>query len=209
MTSLKNECDFLIKLDTDEFIGAYMPEENNISVDPNNIYTTINSIDTSTGLKFKCAYSIHSLTQNITSNTIECTKFRKPYHTNFKTFFNSKTFLECDLGAHDGKVIDPYSSTEYHDTNLAIIHYHFSDYDTYLNNCKKACISHGFLDENDSVEEQIAALQPDKIPTSVHKADFYLRHLINPNHREDYYAEYNDDPNSYTFDRLKLFFEKL
>jgi hypothetical protein len=58
---------------------------------------------------------------------------------------------------------------------------------------------------------KIASLQPDKIqpPRSMHKAAFYLQYLINPNHRQDYYIESNDDSNAYTFDKLKLFLEKL
>lgn len=209
MTSLKNECDFFIKLDTDEFIGAYIPEKDNISVNPQDIYTIIDNLDTSNGLKYKCSYTIHSSTRNIPNNILDCITFRKPYYTEFKTFFNSKTFLYCDLGSHNGKVIEPYSSVDFNKTNLAIIHYHFCDYYTQLNNCKKACLSHAFINKEDSIEVQIDKLQQHKGPISVHKAAFYLQYLTNPNHIQDYYNENNDDSNCYTFDRLKSFLSTL
>jgi hypothetical protein len=45
MHSLKNQCDFLIKLDTDEFIGRYDKNTNNISIDKEEILESINSLD--------------------------------------------------------------------------------------------------------------------------------------------------------------------
>jgi hypothetical protein len=209
MKSLKDKCDFIIKLDTDEFIGAYNQAEDTISVDQSDIYDILDSLDTSNGLKYKSSYTIISIPNNLQDNIINCTTFKKPCYTEYKTFFNSKTFLYCDLGSHNGQVIGPYSSEEFNKTNLAIIHYHFCDYETYLHNCKKAIISHQFIEENDSIEKQIDKLQSGKILISTHKAAFYFQYLTNPNHKQEYYSIGSNQFDFYNFDKIKKLIETL
>lgn len=77
MKSLINNCDFLIKLDTDEFIGLYNPLFNDISI---NKYIIRNYFDNLiiNGLKYKASYTINNMPSDINDDPIHNISFTNP-----------------------------------------------------------------------------------------------------------------------------------
>jgi hypothetical protein len=182
MTSEKNNCDFIIKLDTDEFIGIYNNKTDNVSIYKEIIRNSFNNL-TINGYKYKCSYTLNTLPLDSRNNPLEYIYFSKPCFTDFKTFFYSKTYLHCDLGSHVGCVISPYEKDNIHnETNICIIHYHNQSVNQYINNSKKCIISHNYISINDDLTTQINKLTIlSKLSiNSIHRVQIYLQHLTDP-----------------------------
>lgn len=206
MYSIKNSCDFMIKVDTDEFIGLYDETKNDISINKEIIRNAFTNLIVN-GLKYKCSYTIYSLPLDSKDNPLEYVYFSQPGgKTTFKTFFNSKTYLYCDLGSHVGTVIPRYEKDNKHnETNIIIIHYHNQNFDSYIDNCRKAIISHNYISLNDDKETQIRKLS-EKFGPSCHKAEYYLRYLTDPDYPNSYYNSFINNPNKFKFEKLKNLF---
>ena len=210
MHSLKNQCDFLIKLDTDEFIGRYDKNTNNISIDKEEILESINSLDIN-GNKYRILYYLDSAPRIHYTNPLESTTFHQPeFRPNYKVFFYSHTFEYCDLGAHSGILVSGYDSDNYNKSDLIVVHYHNQNVKQYVDNCKRACLSHGFISEHDSTETQTTKLQNHMNGNSSHKAKAYYNYLTQPSYKEEYYDKFKNLDIIYTFDKLynKLFKKK-
>ena len=207
MTLIKNECDFMIKLDTDEFIGLYNNETNDVHIYKEIIRNSFNKLIVN-GYKYKCSYTMNSLPLETNNNSLEYTFFSQPHYTKFKTFFYSKTYLYCDLGSHTGNVISRYENHE-NDTNIMIIHYHNQSFKNYVENCKKAVISHNYININDNIGTQInklSLLSKNNTKGSIHKIQIYLKYLTNFNYENEYYTNFLNFPNKYKFDKLNKLF---
>ena len=206
MKSIKNDCDFMIKLDTDEFISIYNKTKD-ISICKEIIRNSFDNLVIN-GYKYKCSYTMNALPLESREDPLEYIYFTQPWHTTFKTFFYSKTYLNCDLGSHVGTVISPYQQHGIeNETNILIIHYHNQNFETYIENTKRAMISHKYIDSNDDIETQvkkISALYSLPI-ASGHKVKIYHRFLTDVDYKNKYYGQFNT-PNKYRFDKLvKLF----
>jgi len=208
MNSIKNDCDFMIKLDTDEFISIYNNETNDISICKEIIRDSFNNLVIN-GYKYKCSYTMDSRPLESKEDPLEYIYFTQPTYTKFKTFFNSKTYLNCDLGSHVGTVISPYQQDGIeNDTNILIVHYHNQNFESYIENTKRAMISHKYIDLNDDIETQVKKISVlYSLPiASGHKVQIYLKFLTDNNYKNDYYNAFIDIPNKYKFDKLfKLF----
>jgi len=210
MHSLKNQCDFLIKLDTDEFIGRYDKNTNNISIDKEDILQSINLLDIN-GNKYRILYTTISAPGKDYNNPLECKTFYQPLFTDgYKSFFYSGTFAYCDLGSHCGSLISGYDTNVYNTTDLITVHYHNQKFNQYIDNCKRACLSHGFVLNDDSTETQITKLYANLNNISGHKVLGYYKYLTEPNYKEEYYMKFKNLDKKYTFDKLynKLFKKK-
>jgi hypothetical protein len=153
---------------------------------------------------------MNSLPLERQNNPLNYIYFTQPHKTAFKTFFYSKTYLFCDLGSHIGKVISPYENdNKINQTNIMIIHYHHQCFESYITNCKTACISHDYINIDDTIESQINKLSilPDTI-SSFHKKREYLNYLYDSAYINKYYNSFINTPNKYVFDKLKNIFSK-
>jgi hypothetical protein len=198
---IKNDCDFIIKLDTDEFICYYDKESNDIIIDKKIILENLNSLIIN-GNKYKCSFTINSFPTECKSNPLEYTLFSNPYYTHFKTFFYAKTFESIDLGSHSGSVIQPYDSNLNNDTNFLIVHYHHQSFEQFIENSKRAVISHGYMNESDDLDTVLNKLKNNVFYSSCHKVANYLKFLEDPNYKNSYYERFINDPNKYIFDKL-------
>jgi hypothetical protein len=210
MTSEKNNCDFIIKLDTDEFIGIYNNKTDNVSIYKEIIRNSFNNL-TINGYKYKCSYTLNTFPLDSRNNPLEYIYFSKPHFTHFKTFFYSKTYLHCDLGSHVGCVISPYEKDNLHnETNICIIHYHNQSVNQYINNCKKCIISHNYISINDDLTTQInklTILSKFSTISSIHKVQIYLQYLTDPLFENNYYKNFLNNPNKFKFDKLYNLFK--
>ncbi len=200
---IKDKCDFLIKLDTDEFLGVYDCETENVHIDKNTIQNEINSLPLN-GLKYKCSYTMIAIPDRISLDPLLTVNFNKPELTTFKTFFLSKTYAHCDLGSHYGTVISGYDSNIHNETNFIIVHYHYQHVDDYIENTKRALISHNYIDKNDGKEIMIQKLYNLSISNninSIHKVNYYLSFLQNPLFKKNYYDDFNKFT-KYKFDKI-------
>jgi len=208
MNSIKNECDFMIKLDTDEFIGVYDIHTNDIFIDKEKVRNSFNNLVIN-GYAYKCGYTMESYPTSHKNNPLDYVYFCNPHETNFKTFFYSNTFLHIDLGSHNGAVISPYQNdNKENKTDIMIVHYHYQSFQSYINNCKQAVVSHGYIHPNDTKEVQIQKLSiTNHYAPSHHKINKYLKYLSEPTkYLDEYYTQFNNDPNKYKFDKLKNLF---
>jgi len=187
MDSVRDDCDFMIKMDADEFLGVYDQVNSDIFISKDVIINTIEKISIN-GLKYKCSHTIESAPQYYQDNIFDYTNFTLPFPNNFKTFFYSKTYEFCDLGSHTGKVKDPYDSNLYNETSLAIVHYHFLNFKLFVETCRKTVIAHGYIDQDDDIETQIKKLK-NSGGDSQHKINFYLRYLTCPDFENVFYQE--------------------
>jgi hypothetical protein len=102
-------------------------------------------------------------------NALEC--------TNFKSFFHSDGFVSVDLGSHHGESL---KTDKIIFTDLCVVHYHFTCISDFASRAKKVLLSHGFLCENDTLENQelkLNKLNDEDVPMSRHKFHFYLSFL--------------------------------
>ena len=212
MKSVKDNCDFLIKLDTDEFIGHYNSQMNKVSISKEIIRNEFNNLIMN-GLKYKVSYALNSIPITINNinhdDPINNIYFNLPHKTQIKTFFNSKTYAYCDLGCHIGSIIEPYDNNNYNETNFILIHYHCQSYKNYISNCQKAIISHGYMNMTDDLDVKISKINhlisiAHIGIASVHKLQIYLKYLTDPDDEKNYYNCFNNcELNTlYKFDKL-------
>ena len=102
MKSIRDQCDFIIKLDTDELLTLYDPDARSFSVDRRHLFDYLRSLPFD-GDMYKAGFSSSSSIErgkcmdedNVFMSSINFTPFTE---TSRKTFLNSKTFKSLDLG---------------------------------------------------------------------------------------------------------------
>ena len=203
---LRHTCDFLIKLDTDEFLSIYNATgDHSISIDRENFASYLDSLPYD-GHKYRVTYTaLNRLNEstfhcsNVSNVCIDSVNFGNMFVWSLmgKTFFPSWTFKSVDLGGHVGKVTvdSPWSSTSVpkflrrkdveYPTHLAVLHFHNLCFERYLKEIVTVLLSENYIQENQTSEERIAAIKEVqscrecKHP-SHHKYEWYLRYLNNP-----------------------------
>jgi len=175
MHKFKGEDNFLIKLDTDEFLaynkGGYL--------DNKNIKYLFDFIPI-TGQKYKASYIVCSVAQqdNYDRPCIELSSFASMQQTTFKSYFHSKSFISVDLGSHAGQAVN---NEGYIGTVLSIIHYHDLGNKIILERTKNVLLSHNYINEEDDLDVQLQKLsklvQLGNV-SSVHKIKIYLRYNV-------------------------------
>ena len=193
MKNLQHSCDFLLKMDTDEFL--ILIGTNDLPAPHSEIPVYLNQLQT-TGSLLRLGYDMMSspsqalCCRNISDVTTN-TNFQAPRHNPaLKVLLNAWTFASVNLGAHTGVTLSEFAHFPARITRLGIAHFHWLCYDQVQINNRKALLSHGFLKANVADRLQIGLLRHRVGGTSGHKAVSYLQHLEDPvRSRKDYYSD--------------------
>jgi hypothetical protein len=194
MRNLQHSCDFLIKMDTDEFL--VMINSTKLPVSHSEILPYLDKLKTNgsrlrVGFDMMSSPTLHVCCRNI-SEPLTTTEFQSPRKNEaLKGFFTAWTFKSVDLGAHGGSVLGDFQSLPPQVTRLGLAHYHWLCYDQLQLNNRKALLSHSYLKNLKSdYRLQIGSLEKHLGRASGHKVKDYLNHLKNPmKSREEYYTE--------------------
>jgi hypothetical protein len=125
--------------------------------------------------------------------------------------------LLCGAGEVLPAFVSSGGKNPYRYTQLAILHYHFSCYETFIKVTQTALLSHRYMRVNESKLEQLARLTPlaegfpqtCKVP-SCHKVVDYIAHLQSPAaHREKYIADHTKSGTSIHFPQMSQLLKQL
>lgn len=177
--SLRWSSDFIIKLDTDEFLGLGLPLTSDIVTSISLVKEDIRSyIDTlpvggeSQHYKFQVAWNIMSQPKRTCTTsggsaarpplTDPPPLFSTPYRF-WKVLMSAHAFDNIDLGAHGGTIREPFASLSIssprYDSHLAVVHLHYPCFDEFFANTLRACLSHGYVNKGDSKDTMIRDLE--------------------------------------------------
>eukprot|EP01039_Chlorochromonas_danica_P010412 gene10412-11530_t len=205
--------DYIIKMDTDEFLVHYDHSKEKISFD--NILDNL-----STAIYDGITQKVNFLSFTIPDKgSCEDPLVRKngpvfvaPFHsifllTVFKAVFPTASMLSIDLGGHSGSIHSDFNTAGHrfpgescpssypsycfrHVPGLSVLHSHYGCMQTEVENLRKAIISHGFISASDTEEQQIAKLAPKSTGCTViscHKVRAYYAYITNPSGWEGSY----------------------
>jgi hypothetical protein len=174
LRSLRWSADIVLKLDTDEFLGLGTPlsaDVTSISLIKKDILSYINTLPLggkSNIFQWQVAWNIMSQPRKSCvgsaarpPKTEPPPLFSTPYRF-WKIMMAAHAFADIDLGAHGGKLREPFASlattSPRFDSNLAVVHVHFPCFDEFYANTLRACQSHGYVHIGDSKSEMMEKL---------------------------------------------------
>jgi len=210
--SLAASSDFIIKMDADEYLTLHTGEEGcrSSGKDANNTDCTLSPFgleeylqnmdnlgSIADGSRLKIGYVSSTvpdrqLCEAGQGDDIGHYPMGAVAPTDFKTVYDSRTLEKIDLGGHRGYFLGPFNTGNIragHSTPLSIIHAHGRCLQHEIDNCRKACISHGYINESDESEAARQKLitymkkasdvcSGAQFPVSSgHKVSFYLQYL--------------------------------
>jgi hypothetical protein len=210
--------DFLIKLDTDEFLFKWNADGNHRVDSISMKHYLENEARMIDGHMYKIGYVIDNKVESDCSSRDDILLNTKHYTEvlpagGFKTFFPTSTFDYMDLGSHYGRVNVKSDPGMYHSSELGIIHFHFQCYENFVNNNIRAMISHQYINANDSIEtriEKLAVVSQSAAYSSFHKALELKKYYEDPSyHKKSYFNQFSDPdgvkfPRNFTFIRNKM-----
>lgn len=217
MNELAFSSDYLVKMDTDEFIVRQNTTNGAILVD--GILESMNQLPQD-GALFHLQWNMVLVTnrtncENPKLKHLDIIHKSNAFHVSKgmqKAFTPAMSYVTTDLGGHTAKIFREYADyilsrndssirmdklgSPIRDSgDLGIVHAHFSCVEDVVANNRKALSSHGFIDPNSSVATQIETL--DKLGngkwktgcgvTSCHKVRDYYNYLIHPDKYVDLY----------------------
>ena len=163
--NLALSCDFITKVDADEFIVSLVREDSEVpllSIETGHVSETLDTLPLDGG-RYKFTYFASSVPETgctIDSDPAHSTRYKRPTKLTAKTFFSARTVASIDLGNHQGVVKEPpFDRSSEHETDLAIAHHHWRCFASYYKNTEKAMISHGYINQNDTVSAKISSLE--------------------------------------------------
>jgi hypothetical protein len=181
---MRSRCDFIFKLDTDEFLGVHNGDGHPAQVDQPSFRAAL-SVLSSNAEKFKIPFSQLAGRQMTCGDPALATTFDgirtdgPPKH-----FYNSKLLTKIDLGTHRGGTT---TSSVIHTSRFLIMHFQLKCHEVYVRNLKEALISQQVLPGNATDSEHLAALVKIKNKftkgcgmSNCHKASAYYQYLLNP-----------------------------
>lgn len=180
---MRSQCEFIFKLDTDEFLAVHNETDKSTMVDPHAFEEVMTSLPPHVekfGIPF-CQLMARQKTCDdpaLATNHHAVTTGGPPKH-----FYNSKMLTSIDLGSHVGATS---TASKILSSPLLILHMHMQCYEVYIRNLKKALISQKLLSATGTDSEHLAALDliKNKVEwksmANVHKAEAYYRYLQNP-----------------------------
>ena len=188
--AVSKSCDFLMKVDTDEFM-ALSNDKGQLQVTGIREYLDWMPVN---GSKYVVDMSMNLIppqkTICINDDPAMETRFTLPegiasgYR---KTFFAAPTFESTDLGGHTGVVRAPFNNDHKILSALSIVHYHNQCYERMMHNTLKAVASHGYVSSSDTTAVQLKKCEKltggyqgreCNVP-SCHKIWQYMAHLYN------------------------------
>ena len=179
MGSVAGSSDFMIKLDTDEFVALYDESRTCGDVDslrknalksgnsscvvsPHGVGEHLDSmeLDGSRFMVGPCAYSIPNevLCESGLGDDLGIQYFGIANGLAKglpKVFFDSRTFTHVDLGSHFGSS----SVDNVRPSQISIIHFHSRCFEQEVASCRKAVIGHKYISETDTEEEALQKLK--------------------------------------------------
>jgi hypothetical protein len=179
---------FLIKLDTDEFL-SYIPVSLGAEIIQGNSslnkFLSVSNFSEFfealpiTGQRYQASFMTWSIPKHshVDNPAIELIEFTPIQPINFKVFFHSESFLSVDLGAHVG---ESTNNEGFIYTGLSVIHFHSTSLDDSIRRARQVLISHGYIDALDSVEiqhDKLLKIQARGAVNSFHKISLYLLYL--------------------------------
>jgi hypothetical protein len=170
MEEVRGQCDFMIKLDTDELLVLYDGDDDN---NPNGGDNRSSSGVAETNNRNKFSLSKDAITHYINSLPFDGAMYKAGYvasnkiekhlcrdddnvfvtSTTFspfrksmaKTFVASPSYDHMDLGGHTGRTHPAFRGKDYHITRLALVEFHTQCFHRVLENDMRAMLSHGYL----------------------------------------------------------------
>eukprot|EP00667_Euglena_gracilis_P024473 EG_transcript_28194 len=176
LNELRWSADYFTKLDTDEFL---VKSGNNISVEVDEVLKAIHDA------KLNGHRAVISATLTYEPDDIDvCWPLGQKFAVSrevmkgaayAKGFLPAPTFAHADLGFHSGESMGAFNQVK--PIHLATLHFHFLCYEEWIRVSREVVVSHGYIDANDSKEEQLRKLSVMQGGNSIHKVWNYLHHL--------------------------------
>jgi hypothetical protein len=170
MTRYKDSCDYLIPLDTDEFLCWVDPETQQPHCDAERIHQTLNDLPKEASL-FKMPFEYRSLVSP-QDEGYEDYKYTCPPRqiTNFwplidkslafgpKSFYRANAFLEGEDGNHHGVVSDGETAL----TNLGLFHFHHTGAKRCFERARQLMEAHQLVETDAPLLQQLITLHQHK-----------------------------------------------
>ncbi len=192
----KGKGEFLIKLDTDEFLAVadfpmgllfgricrwtrlYDLTSGNIPIYNSGIPGLLENLPLN-GKIYKAAFTAWSIPLRLTPERpcTDITGFTPIQSTMFKSFFHSNSFKSIDLGGHWGSTTSNNGTML---TPLCILHYHSISLEDSARRARQVLESHGYINEDDDVSatiEKLKLIVNSRHLPSIHKVDMYLQSI--------------------------------
>ena len=170
--------DIMMKVDTDEFLAVMKSDpscrsgstsSSDCTLSPYGVAEYINSNEfvldgrlMKVGFRSGSVPSREACSSNNDRRAIEAVPmltYTGTHPTDYKSFYDARTFDHGDLGSHYGYALPPFDKPDFVTTRLGIIHAHARCIETEVANCRKALISHGFIGETDTTKVALRKLQ--------------------------------------------------
>lgn len=216
--TLVGTSDFLIKVDTDEFVALNDGYNNTFPVTGLGDYMDTLKYDGHMYTIGRLIWVFPNISEPCDPNKDFLMNSANILYTTFphKLFFPSWTFDSIELGSHFGSVKTGFNSSIENYTKLILIHYSHQCIETYMENNKKALISRQFIKEEFSKEQQIRKLKKcaERFPkecicNSCHKVEPYYQYLVDPERaRKNYYSRFGNGGH-FRYTLLREFIAKL
>jgi hypothetical protein len=149
--------DFIMKIDTDEFIAVKRPAEQGdrskkapMAVDGVRRAFNLMPLD---GHRCRIAGHVLSTPPETCDDIVMQSSFFFPVSASNKVIMPAVTMQFIDLGGHYGEVSPAGLNSLIHDTDIITIHFHNTCYDTLLELAWRAVVSHGYFAEHASRTE--------------------------------------------------------
>ena len=179
MHARKGDDDFVIKLDTDEFLAmASDVGDTGRQVTATGIDAMLSDLPR-TGQRYRAGFTQWSLPHRdyVSAPARDIVEFTPLQETDIlKALFHAGSFIETDLGCHVGKTTQ---NEGFINTPLILIHYHSTSITDAMRRAKQVLVSHEYIGASDTEAEQIEKLQKlsGKRRNSYHKIALYLQYL--------------------------------
>jgi hypothetical protein len=211
--SMRSQCDFIFKLDTDEFLGVYHETGDTLRVDGNAFHAELRRLPMD-GRKYLIMYRKELLKQCVCGDNALAIEYNPikiilPHDYSMtgeswpKLFYPSRSLVTIDTGSHFGQTtVDGILMTK-----MAILHLHNKCYDVYMKNLREILLSRREISASQTDQQNFEALDRKKdlfedscgMP-SCHKAKEYHSYLRDSEgHRRDFLASaaVGGDPKHY------------
>jgi hypothetical protein len=218
MTTIKSCADFLIKLDTDEFLvlGHTNATTGRRSFSVDGLLEYLDALEMN-GSRYCNGFLANVFPRegcSLDDNIALVHEFEQPGPLSIKTFFAAPAFKSADLGSHVGEVVAPFNADERISTRLGLAHFHRQCFEAVQANNRKAMVMSQFVKKAEPTDadilEAINFLSKNGTECqfgSCHKALSYRAYLMDPvTTRRNYYAQKflgKDHPDMMLFDDIE------
>lgn len=180
MNKYKNDCDWLIGLDTDEF----MIVSNKDNFSSNNLFNELsNTLE-------KLDPTIDKITVNYFNSHCpkEIIKYKRPAKeiirfskkkNSTKFFYRSKNFIYTNIGNHNGRTLN---EKEILLENIAYAHYHSTGYKRMIERAHQICCAYDYISKNDDEFNILKKINLSTMIFGIHRVEqiynFYVKKVV-------------------------------